>query len=104
MDLGRDMFTSVWEGTQISLLIAFIAAVIDMVIGVPYGGISGYYGGRVDDIMQRIVEILIGIPTLSYRNLNAVNYGTRYNRDNYCDYPYRMDWHVPYRTCPSFEI
>jgi len=62
--LGRDLFSRVWEGTQISLLIAFVAAIIDMVIGVVYGGISGYYGGRVDDIMQRIVEILYGIPTL----------------------------------------
>ena len=62
--LGRDLFTRLWEGTQISLLIAFIAAAIDVVIGVLYGGISGYFGGRVDDVMQRIVEILIGIPTL----------------------------------------
>ncbi|MCZ8539291.1 oligopeptide ABC transporter permease [Psychrobacillus psychrodurans] len=62
--LGRDMFSRLWEGTQISLLIAFIAALIDMVIGVAYGGISGYYGGRVDDVLQRIVEILYGIPTL----------------------------------------
>lgn len=62
--LGRDMFSRVWEGTQISLFIAFIAALIDMVIGVLYGGISAYYGGRVDDIMQRIVEILYGIPNL----------------------------------------
>ncbi|MFX3673271.1 MAG: oligopeptide ABC transporter permease [Paenisporosarcina sp.] len=62
--LGRDMFSRVWEGTQISLFIAFMAALIDMVIGVLYGGISAYYGGRIDDIMQRIAEILIGIPTL----------------------------------------
>jgi len=62
--LGRDMFSRLWEGTQISLFIAFMAALIDMVIGVIYGGVSAYYGGRVDDIMQRIVEILIGIPNL----------------------------------------
>lgn len=62
--LGRDMFARVWEGTQVSLFIAFMAALIDMVIGVAYGGISGYYGGRIDDVMQRIVEILIGIPNL----------------------------------------
>ncbi len=62
--LGRDMFSRVWSGTQISLFIAFMAALIDMVIGVAYGGISAYYGGRVDDMMQRVVEILIGIPNL----------------------------------------
>ncbi len=62
--LGRDLFSRLWKGTQISLLIAFVAAFIDVVIGVIYGGISGYYGGRTDDIMQRIVEVLIGIPTL----------------------------------------
>ena len=62
--LGRDMFSRLWKGTQISLYIAFLAALIDMIIGVIYGGISAYYGGRVDDIMQRIIEILIGIPNL----------------------------------------
>ncbi|MGX7595337.1 oligopeptide ABC transporter permease [Planococcus plakortidis] len=62
--LGRDMFSRVWKGTQVSLFIAFVAAAIDMLIGVIYGGISGYFGGRVDDVMQRIVEILTGIPNL----------------------------------------
>ncbi|MDN7241476.1 ABC transporter permease [Planococcus sp. N028] len=63
-NLGRDMFSRVWKGTQVSLFIAFVAAAIDMFIGVIYGGISGYFGGRIDDIMQRIVEILTGIPNL----------------------------------------
>jgi oligopeptide transport system permease protein len=62
--LGRDLFTRVWKGTQISLYIAFLAAFIDMVIGVAYGAISGYFGGRIDNIMQRITEVLIGIPFL----------------------------------------
>ncbi|WP_088005665.1 oligopeptide ABC transporter permease [Indiicoccus explosivorum] len=62
--LGRDMFSRVWQGTQVSLFIAFAAAIIDMGIGVIYGGISGYFGGRIDDVLQRIVEILIGIPNL----------------------------------------
>lgn len=62
--LGRDLFTRAWTGTQISLLIAFVAAALDMIIGVAYGGISAYYGGRVDNVMQRIIEILIGIPNL----------------------------------------
>ncbi|TDL35319.1 ABC transporter permease [Jeotgalibacillus sp. S-D1] len=61
---GRDLFTRLWEGVQISLLIAFLATVIDMIIGVSYGAISGYFGGRVDNVMQRLVEILTGIPNL----------------------------------------
>lgn len=62
--LGRDLWTRTWKGTRISLYIALLAAAIDMIIGVAYGGISAYYGGRVDNIMQRIIEILIGIPNL----------------------------------------
>ncbi|MBR2676249.1 MAG: ABC transporter permease [Solobacterium sp.] len=61
---GRDMFTRVWQGTRISLLVAFVAVIIDIVIGMSYGLISGYFGGKVDMIMQRFAEILNGIPTL----------------------------------------
>ncbi|MFG6115578.1 oligopeptide ABC transporter permease [Halobacillus sp. MO56] len=62
--LGRDLWTRTWHGTRISLYIAFLAATIDMIIGVIYGGVSAYYGGRVDNIMQRIIEVLVGIPNL----------------------------------------
>ncbi len=62
--LGRDQWTRLWEGTRVSLIIAFVAAVLDLVIGVSYGGISGFYGGKVDNFMQRIAEILVGIPNL----------------------------------------
>lgn len=61
---GRDLFTRVWQGTRISLTIAFAAVVIDIVIGMSYGLISGYFGGKVDMVMQRFAEILNGIPTL----------------------------------------
>ncbi|MFV0479343.1 MAG: oligopeptide ABC transporter permease [Anaerorhabdus sp.] len=61
---GRDIFTRVWEGTRISLIIAFTAVVIDIFIGMLYGLISGYFGGKVDMAMQRFAEILNGIPTL----------------------------------------
>ncbi|UJL46124.1 ABC transporter permease subunit [Virgibacillus sp. NKC19-16] len=62
--LGRDQWTRLWEGTRVSLVIAFVAAAIDLLIGVAYGGISAYFGGRVDNVMQRILEIMIGIPNL----------------------------------------
>ncbi len=61
---GRDIWTRVWEGTKISLYIAFLAAALDLIIGVIYGGISAFYGGRVDNVMQRIIEVLVGIPNL----------------------------------------
>ena len=62
--LGRDLFTRVAKGTQISLYIAVLATILDMLIGVAYGAISGYFGGKVDNIMQRIVEVISGIPNL----------------------------------------
>lgn len=62
--LGRDLWTRTWYGASISLLIAFIAAGIDLTVGLTYGSISGYFGGRVDTWMQRVVEVLYGIPNL----------------------------------------
>jgi oligopeptide transport system permease protein len=61
---GRDIWTRVWIGAQVSLIIAVAAALIDMIIGMTYGLISGYFGGKVDMIMQRILEIANGIPRL----------------------------------------
>lgn len=60
--LGRDLWVRVWQGTRISLYMAMIAIIADLIIGVSYGLISGFYGGRVDMIMQRIIEVLNGIP------------------------------------------
>jgi oligopeptide transport system permease protein len=63
-EFGRSMFDRVWVGTRISLYIAALVTVLDIGLGMTYGAISGYYGGRVDNIMQRVVEILVGIPIL----------------------------------------
>ncbi|WP_054951386.1 ABC transporter permease [Numidum massiliense] len=62
--LGRDMFARAWEGLRVSMLIAFIAASLDLLIGLTYGSISAFYGGRIDNVMQRIIEVLYGIPNL----------------------------------------
>lgn len=62
--LGRDIWTRTWTGARVSLFIALLAASFDLLIGVTYGAVSGYYGGKVDLIMQRIIEIITGIPSL----------------------------------------
>ncbi|GGH84314.1 oligopeptide transport system permease protein [Pullulanibacillus pueri] len=61
---GRDQWTRIWEGTRISLYIALLAAVLDLIIGVMFGAISGVFGGKVDLVLQRIIDILVGIPNL----------------------------------------
>ncbi|MBM7601235.1 dipeptide transport system permease protein [Virgibacillus halotolerans] len=61
---GRDVFTRTWYGARISLFVGLMAALIDFTIGIVYGGISGYKGGRTDSILMRIIEILYGLPYL----------------------------------------
>ncbi|WP_010631510.1 ABC transporter permease [Sporolactobacillus vineae] len=63
-NLGRDVFVRTWYGARISLFIGIVAALADLLIGVAYGGLSGYKGGRTDNVMMRIVEILYGLPYL----------------------------------------
>ncbi|MBE5986465.1 MAG: ABC transporter permease [Paenibacillaceae bacterium] len=61
---GRDLWVRTWMGTRISLLIAFVAAFLDLTVGVVYGAVSALIGGKVDAVMQRFIEILVGIPHL----------------------------------------
>jgi oligopeptide transport system permease protein len=74
-ELGRDVWARVWSGTRVSLLIALIAFAIDVVIGMTYGLVSGYFGGRTDSAMQRVVEVLSGIPQLVIVTLFVVAVG-----------------------------
>ncbi len=63
-DFGRDVFARTWTGARISLFVGFTAAFLDLVVGVLYGGISGYVGGTTDDVMMRVVDLLFGVPHL----------------------------------------
>ncbi|WP_333594123.1 ABC transporter permease [Anaerospora hongkongensis] len=65
-NLGRDLFIRVLYGARISLSIGIVASLINLTIGVAYGGIAGYSGGRIDRIMMNIVDVLYGIPVLLY--------------------------------------
>lgn len=61
-ELGRDLYARVVQGTQISLMVGIIGALISVVVGTLYGAVAGYVGGRMDNIMMRIVDILMSIP------------------------------------------
>lgn len=63
-ELGRDMFTRIWWGARISLFVGITAATIDMIIGVLWGSIAAYAGGRVEEIMMRLCDVLHAIPYL----------------------------------------
>jgi dipeptide transport system permease protein len=63
-NLGRDVFTRTWYGARVSLFVALVAAILDFLIGITYGGIAGYKGGKTDSIMMRVIEILYGLPYL----------------------------------------
>jgi oligopeptide transport system permease protein len=74
--LGRDQFIRIMYGARISLTIGFVAAAINFVIGVLYGGLAGYLGGRVDMVLMRIVDILSSLPSLLYIVLIMLIFGS----------------------------
>jgi len=65
-NFGRDIFTRIWFGARYSLIIAFAASALNLVIGVVYGGVSGFAGGRVDLLMMRVVDVIYSIPMTIY--------------------------------------
>ena len=73
--LGRDLLSRILYGARISLLVGFVATGVALVIGVSWGIIAGYIGGRVDSIMMRIVDILYGLPFIIFIILLMVIFG-----------------------------
>ncbi|MDO5422549.1 MAG: ABC transporter permease [Eubacteriales bacterium] len=74
--LGRDLWTRVWMGGRVSLLIAILATIIPYTIGMIVGGISGYFGGKLDQFIMRAIDVLMGIPQLIYMILLMVIMGS----------------------------
>ena len=75
-NLGRDLWTRVWMGGRVSLLIAIIATIVPEVIGWVIGGVSGYIGGMFDMVVMRIIDILMGIPSMIYTILLMIVLGS----------------------------
>jgi oligopeptide transport system permease protein len=63
-EFGRDQLARVLYGLRVSLIVGLVAAAINVVVGSLYGGVSGYFGGKTDDAMMRVVEVFYGIPML----------------------------------------
>ncbi len=63
-ELGRDLFTRVWWGARISLFVGIVASFMDLVFGVLYGSIAGLFGGKLEEFMMRLADILYSIPYL----------------------------------------
>tara|TARA_R110002049_G_scaffold148885_1_gene311851 strand:+ start:936 stop:1850 length:915 start_codon:yes stop_codon:yes gene_type:complete len=74
-DLGRDLFARTVQGTQISLAVGLVGALIACVVGTLYGAVAGYFGGRTDSIMMRLVDIFMAVPYMFVLILLLVMYG-----------------------------
>ena len=74
--LGRDLLSRILYGARVSLLVGFVATGVALVIGVSWGIIAGYFGGRVDSVMMRIVDILYGLPFIIFVILLMVIFGS----------------------------
>ena len=62
--MGRDLFARVWKGAQLSVLIALVCSAIQMIVGCAYGGVMAYFGGTVDNILMRVIEVITSFPSL----------------------------------------
>lgn len=71
-DIGRDLWVRSWRGARVSLIIAAVSIFVNVIVGMSYGLVSGFCGGRTDNVMQRLTEIINSIPTLVIISVLAI--------------------------------
>jgi len=74
--LGRDLWTRLWRGSRVSLMIAVISVIVNIFIGLIYGSIAGYYGGKIDNVLMRIIEIVNAFPQVIVATMLILFLGT----------------------------
>ena len=73
--LGRDLYARTLEGTRVSLTVGLLASVVSLGVGISYGAIAGYAGGRIDQLMMRFIEVLSGLPLIFFVIFLTVVFG-----------------------------
>jgi oligopeptide transport system permease protein len=74
-ETGRDLFTRILYGGQVSLMVGIVATLVSLMIGVAWGAVAGYFGGRIDSVMMRTVDILYSLPYMFFVILLVVFFG-----------------------------
>ena len=76
--LGRDLFVRTLEGTRVTLLVAVVASIVSLIIGVTWGAVAGFFGGVVDAVMMRVVDVLYSVPFIFFVILLMVYFGQNF--------------------------